>query len=358
MTRPADDSRDGVASGLVRDPLFIRGTRVMLFDYCGLRRGCRTLFIHDPSVQQVCVAVERIAADEGIDVKCLSAGLAWNHIQAHFEDGVTTAIIFESGKSHHTQAFMDFLGRRENSFHAYRLFGTSAETIRHGFRRSRASLCARNWSLIKIARRAGSLMVESERGTRLHVGVDPTASWSNTYGECADGYPGVLPPAEVNTRSLDVGGLLVVDGAIGSNIGWPLDARLARSPIRLRIVHGKVADFDCRRRLTRDLLGEFFERPNCNEVSEIGIGTNDGIPEFTPSDILLNERFASFHLGVGSTNPDKPKHSLHLDFILDDCRILMGKHVALQRRKFALPETTKIPDRITFPVNIRLHDAL
>lgn len=357
MTRPADDVRDVAASDLARDPLFIRGSRAMLFDYCGLRRGCRTLFIYDPSVKQVGVAVEQVAADEGIDVKRLSARLEWNRIRTELEDGFTSAIVFESGKSHHTQALMDFLERREN-FHAYRLFGTSAETMRYGFRRSRASLCARNWSLIKMARRTGCITVDSERGTRLHVGVDPAASWSNTYGECADGYPGVFPPAEVNTRSLDVDGLLVVDGAIGSNIGWPLDARLGSSPITLRIAQGRVVDFDCRHQLTRDLLGEFFERPNCNEVAEIGIGTNDGIQDFAPSDILLNERFASFHLGVGSTHPDKPKHSLHLDFILDDCRILMGTQLALHRGKFALPKIAKIPDRVSFAVNIRLHDAL
>jgi hypothetical protein len=361
MTRPAGDwdgDRDGPASGIVHDPLFSRGARNMLLDYCGLRTGGRSLFICDPSVKQVCLAVEKIAVDEGIHVKRVTARLEWDRIRTHLENGFSSAIIFEFGESHHTQDFIDFLTRREKSFKAYRLFGATAETIRHGFRRRRNSLCARNWSLIQMARRAGQLTIESKRGTRLHVGLDSGASWSNSYGESADGYPGVFPPAEVNTRSLDVDGVLVADGAIGSNVGWPLDARLGSSPITLRILQGKVVDADCRHPLTRDLLWEFLDRPRCNEVAEIGIGTNDGIPYFVPSDILLNERFASFHLGVGSTQSRRLDRSLHLDFMLADCRIWMGTHMALHKRKFVVPNIAKIPDRISFEVNIRLHDAL
>jgi hypothetical protein len=358
MTSPAKDLRAGAVSDLLRDPLFVRGARSMLLDYCGLGRGGRTLFICDPCVKPVCLAVEKIAAAEDISTKRVSAFLDWDHIRTQLEDGFTSAIIFQFAASSHTQPFIEFLTRREHSFHAYRLFGSSAETLRQGFRRRRSALRARNWGLIQTARRAGCLRVESDCGTHLRVGLDSGASWSNSYGEFADGYPGVFPPAEVNTRSLDVDGVLVADGAIGSNIGWPLDVRLANLPITLRIVQGKVVDADCRHRLTRDLLWEFLRKPHCSEVAEIGIGTNDGISEFVPSDILLNERYAGFHLGIGSTLSKRLDRSLHLDFMLADCRMWMGRHLAFHKRKFVLPQIAKIPDRIGFPVNIRLHDAL
>jgi hypothetical protein len=356
MTRSPGNSR--AATELVRDPLFVRGARSMLFDYCGLHRGSRPLFVCDPVVKPVCLAVEKIAASEDIPVKRVSATLEWNRIQDQLEDGFNVAIIFQFAQSSHTQNFIDFLTLRERSFRVYRLFGASAETIRLGFRRRRATLCARNWSLIQIARRAGRMLVESVCGTHLRVGLDSGASWSNSYGESADGYPGVLPPAEVNTRSLDVDGVLVADGAIGSNIGWPTDVRLANSPITLRVLHGKVVDADCRHRLTRELLWEFLRKPHCNEVAEIGIGTNDGVSDFVSSDILLNERFAGFHLGVGSTQTGKLDRSLHLDFMLADCRIWMGSHLVFQKRKFVLPQITRIPDRSGYAVNVRLHDAL
>jgi len=356
MTGVASDSAK--ASELLRDPDFVRGTRSMLFGYCGLRRGSRPLFICDPLVKPVCLAVETIAVSEGIRVKRVSARLAWKRIQNQLEDEINVAIIFQFGHSRHTQDIIDFLTPRARSLQVYRLFGSSSETIRLGFRRRRATLCARNWSLIQIARRAGRLTVESDGGTRLRVGLDSGASWSNSYGESADGYPGVFPPAEVNTRSLDVDGVLVVDGAIGSNIGWPIDVRLTKSPITLRVVQGKVVDADCGHRLTRDLLSEFLRKPHCDEVAEIGIGTNDGVSEFVSSDILLNERFAGFHLGIGSTQSERLDRSLHLDFMLADCRIWMGSHLAFQKRKFALPRMAKIPDRTAYEVNIRLHDAL
>jgi leucyl aminopeptidase (aminopeptidase T) len=184
------------------------------------------------------------------------------------------------------------------------------------------------------------------------------APWANTYGECADGYPGVFPPAEVNTRSSDVDGLLVADGAIGSNIGWPIEARLNAHPVSLRISQGTIIDVDCSHRLTRDLIEEFLSTPHCNEVVETGIGTNDGIPRFVHSDILLNERFASFHLGVGSADLKNPQQNLHLDFILADCRIALGSQIVLDNGKFFLPDAKPIPDWRNYEVEINLHGAL
>src|SRR5262249_38047594 len=151
---------------------------------------------------------------------------------------------------------------------------------------------------------------------------------------------------------------LVVDGAIGSNIGWPLDARLGASPVTLRISRGRVSDVACPHPLVRDLIEEFLRVPDCNEVVEIGIGTNDGIPRFVPADILLNERFASFRLGVGSADADRAEQNLHLDFILGECRILLGRYVALSNGRFSPPTIATIPKRHAYAVPVRLHDAL
>lgn len=349
----ADRRRTGLC-----DKAFLQGARSLLSDYVGLTAGQSAVFVYDSAVKAVCHAVASVATGAGTTVRCVSAGLDWAVIERHLR-GVCDAVLFiEMGQSHHTRALLKHLSTRRHAPRAYRLFGATAETIRHGFRRRPAILRRRNWDLIARARRAERLSVESERGTRLVVGLDRSAPWANTYGEPADGYPGILPPAEINTRSADVHGVLVADGAIGSNIGWPLDARLAGHPITLRIAHGRVIDIDSRHRLVRDLVEEFLNVPHCDEVVEIGIGTNDGIPEFAPSDILLNERVAAFHLGVGSADANQAEQNLHLDFILGDCRILMGRHAALSRGRFARPTAAAIPDWRTYEVPVTLHDAL
>lgn len=312
--------------------------------------------MYDPDVRSVSGAIREIASDAGIRATCLSAELHWTTIAAALADGADAVLFLESGESHHTRALLDHLTTAPRPPRAYRLFGAISDAIRHGFRRRRATLRRRNWNLIAQARRAGRLRVDSDLGTRLHVGLDRTAGWANTYGECADGYPGILPPAEVNTRSADVEGVLVADGAIGSNLGWPLDARLGAHPVTLRISQGRIVDVDCRRKLVRDLIEEFLRVPQCNEVVEIGIGTNDGIREFLPSDVLLNERVASFHLGVGSADAEIAEQNLHLDFMLDECRIFMGPHLALSRRRFIAP--TVAPTRRDYDVPVSLHDAL
>jgi len=340
------------------DPAFVRGAGSLLSDYARLTTGQSAVLVYDPQVAAVCRAVGSIAAGAGITVRNVSAKLGWATIATHLTGRCDAVLFLELGESHHTQALLRHLMSTQHAPRAYRLFGATAETIRYGFRRQQAALRRRNWDLIEHARRAGRLTVESDLGTRLAVGLDRAAPWANTYGEPADGYPGVLPPAEINTRSADVDGVFVVDGAIGSNIGWPLDARLVASPLTLRISGGRITDVDSPRGLVRDLVEEFLRVPHCNEVVEIGIGTNDGIPGFVPADILLNERFASFHLGVGSADAENAKQNLHLDFILGDCRILMGRHLVLSNGRFARPTTAAIPAGRAYDVPIKLHDAL
>jgi hypothetical protein len=342
----------------MNDRAFVRGARSLLSDYARLKAGQSAVFVYDPEVEAVCREVEGIAVGAGSAVRTVSAALEWTIIQAHLEEPCDAVLFLESGESHHTRALLQYLSVRNGALLAYRMFGATAETIRDGFRRRQATLRRRNWDLIAHARRAGRLIVESDPGTRLKVGIDRAAPWANTYGECADGYPGVLPPAEVNTRSADVDGVLVADGAIASNIGWPLDARLCANPVTLRISHGTITDVDSRHPLVRDLVEEFLSVPHTNEVVEIGIGTNDGIPGFVPSDILLNERFASFHLGVGSADEENAKQNLHMDFILGDCRLFMGSHLAMSNGRFAHPTTAAISDRSRYDVPVNLHDAL
>jgi hypothetical protein len=342
----------------MNDRAFARGARSLLSDYVRLGAGQSAVLVYDPAVGPVCRAVGAIATGAGVTIRTVSARLEWTAIRARLEARCDAVLFLESARSHHAAALRRYLSTRHDAPRAYRLFGATPETIRHGFRRRPAALRRRNWDLIQHARRAGRLSVVSARGTRLEVVLDRTAPWANTYGEPADGYPGVLPPSEVNTRSAHVDGILVADGAIGSNIGWPLDARLSSHPVTLRISGGRVTDVQSRHPLVRTLVEEFLSVPDCNEVVEIGIGTNDGIPGFVPSDVLLNERVASFHLGVGSADAEEAARNLHLDFILGDCRILMGRHVALENGRFARPAGGAIPDRRSYDVPVALHDAV
>ena len=337
---------------------FVRGVKSLLADYVHLTTGQSALLVYDPEVEPVCRRVAEIAVAGGIEVMSVSAALDWTALETPMKGRCDAVLFLESDQSHHTQGLLQFLRTARHPPRAYRLFGATAETISSAFKRRQSALRRRNWDLIANARRAGHLTVESDIGTHLDVGLDPAAPWTNTYGETADGYPGVLPPAEVNTRSADVDGVLVADGAIGSNIGWPLDARLRANPVTIRIAHGKVANVECRHTLVRDLVEEFLKAPDTNEVVEIGIGTNDGIAEFVPSDILLNERFPSFHLGVGSADAEDQAQNIHLDFMLGDCRIFMGNHLALHDRRFSPATTTPISDGNAYEVPVRLHDAL
>jgi hypothetical protein len=42
---------------------------------------------------------------------------------------------------------------------------------------------------------------------------------------------------------------------------------------------------------------------------------------------------------------ERAEQNLHLDFILSDCRVRMGRHVALRHGEFVRPTSGAIPDR-------------
>jgi hypothetical protein len=339
------------------DPSFSRGTECLLLEYVGLRSGETLLLVHDPRVEAVAEQLTLVAEGVHARVRCVSADLDWPSIAARLDD-CDVALFVELDASHHTAAVLDYLAGRACAPRIYRFFGATIETVCNGFRRSQPLLRCRNLRIIERALAADALAVVSRSGTDLELRVDRTACWTSTCGECADGYPGVLPPAEINTRTADVDGTLVVDGAIASNVGWPLDARLRANPVTLHVESGTVTKVECEHALVEQLLEEFLAVPGANEVVEIGIGTNDGIPGFSAADILLNERYASFHLGVGLADERDPRRNIHIDFILGDCIVTAGHFTILEHGCFAaaLDDTTSpLP---ILDVAVRLHDAL
>lgn len=339
------------------DPSFSRGTECLLFDYVGLTSGETLLLVHDPCVEAVAGQFTAVAERAHARVRRVSAELDWSSIVARLDD-CDVALFVELDASHHTVAVLDYLAERDCEPRIYRLFGATVETLCNGFRRSQSLLRRRNLGIIERALAANALAVVSPTGTHLELQVDRAACWTSTYGECAEGYPGALPPAEINTRTADVDGILVVDGAIASNLGWPLDARLRASPVTLHVASGTVTRVECEHVLVEQLIEEFLAVPGANEVVEIGIGTNDGIPDFSVADTLLNERYASFHLGVGLADERDPRRNIHIDFILGDCTVTAGEFTILEHGRFAaeLDDTTRpLP---TLDVAVKLHDAL
>jgi hypothetical protein len=339
------------------DPSFSRGTECLLFDYVGLTSGETLLLVHDPRVEAVAGQFTAVAERANARVRRVSADLDRSSVIARLDD-CDVALFVELDASHHTTAVLDYLAGRDCEPRIHRLFGATVETVSNGFRRSQSLLRRRNLRIIERALGDNALTVVSPSGTNLELQVDRTACWTSTCGECADGYPGVLPPAEINTRTADVHGVLVVDGAIASNLGWPLDARLRANPVTLHVASGTVTKVECEHKLVQQLIEEFLAVPGANEVVEIGIGTNDGIPHFSAADTLLNERYASFHLGVGLADARDPRRNIHIDFILGDCTITAGDFTILEHGRFAaeLDDTTRsLP---TLDVALKLHDAI
>lgn len=339
------------------DRSFSRGTECLLFDYVGLTSGETLLLVHDARVEAVADQFTVVAERAHARVRRVAADLDWSSIAARLDD-CDVALFVELDASHHTTAVLGYLAERDGEPRIYRLFGATVETVCNGFRRSQSLLRRRNLGIIERVLAANALAVVSRSGTHLELQVDRTTCWTSTCGECADGYPGVLPPAEINTRTRDVDGILVVDGAIATNLGWPLDARLRTSPVTLHVASGTITKVECEHTLVQQLIEEFLAVPGANEVVEIGIGTNDGIPDFSAADILLNERYASFHLGVGLADARDPRRNIHIDFILGDCNVTAGDFTILEDGRFAaeLDDTTRpLP---ALEVAVKRHDAL
>ncbi len=164
------------------------------------------------------------------------------------------------------------------------MFGTSMTVDWH-------ALAQRTDRLVTAVNRAEWVQVECPNGTVMHICKKGRLAEGDDGLLTADGAFGNLPAGEAYLAPLEgeSHGTMVIE--------WGPTAKL-QSPLTLTIADGKVVRIDGEDPLRQRLEAKFAENPNCRNLAELGIGTNDKASR--PDNVLEAEKIlGTIHLALG-----------------------------------------------------------
>lgn len=164
------------------------------------------------------------------------------------------------------------------------MFGTSMTVDWH-------ALAQRTTKLVEAINRAEWVHVECPNGTAMHINKKGRCAEGDDGLLTADGAFGNLPAGEAYLAPLEgeSHGTMVIE--------WGPTAKLT-SPLTITIADGKVVRIDGNDPLRQRLEAKFAESPNCRNLAELGIGTNDKASR--PDNVLEAEKIlGTIHLALG-----------------------------------------------------------
>ncbi len=164
------------------------------------------------------------------------------------------------------------------------MFGSSMTVDWH-------ALAARTERLVEAVNRAEWVQVECPNGTAMHICKKGRHAEGDDGLLTADGAFGNLPAGEAYLAPLEgeSHGVMVIE--------WGPTAKLT-SPLTLTIADGTVVRIEGDDPLRQRLEAKFNENPNCRNLAELGIGTNDKASR--PDNVLEAEKIlGTIHLALG-----------------------------------------------------------
>jgi len=153
------------------------------------------------------------------------------------------------------------------------------------------ALADRTNRLVEAVNRAEWATVECPNGTSMHICKKGRHAEGDDGLLTADGAFGNLPAGEAYLAPLEgeSHGTMVIE--------WGPTAKL-QSPLTLIISDGKVLRIEGDDPLRQRLEAKFAENPNCRNLAELGIGTNDKASR--PDNVLEAEKIlGTIHLALG-----------------------------------------------------------
>lgn len=153
------------------------------------------------------------------------------------------------------------------------------------------ALATRTNRLVEAVNRAEWVHVECPNGTAMHICKKGRHAEGDDGLLTADGAFGNLPAGEAYLAPLEgeSHGTMVIE--------WGQTAKL-QSPLTLIISDGKVLRIEGDDPLRQRLEAKFAENPNCRNLAELGIGTNDKASR--PDNVLEAEKIlGTIHLALG-----------------------------------------------------------
>lgn len=316
---------------LAFEPSVASGIDRLLFAYANLQAGDDVVVVYTPEVRDsvalVCLRLRsRGFAYSVVPMRALSDGAFRGRLESvvprtRTKPGKIVALVFEWETMSQNKTFRDvFSGHRPDQRTIVRCINTGRDLFAVGLLPEPSELSRRNADLLHFIRHERSLHISTKGGTSLSVSLDPDRfAWISNRGMSEGGRMIALPGGEVATFPARIDGVLVADFAINVNYRFAGDARLAGSPVTVRIENGEIRDWDCQDPRIQSQLAEFFRMPNATRVGELGFGTHPAVGDAVPENSHLNERRMGVHIGFGQHNQDPGNAGydaqIHVDLI-------------------------------------------
>lgn len=305
------------------------------FEYVGIKPGQRLLLVGES-----CDLVHEVeqCLSSRLSLSFAERSLPYSELESRFSN-FDVVVFFENNTSTYSSEVRTWLRSFAGSIPVYRMFDFSEELFEKAFLVPAIRIRQLNDSLLNAGRNASTITVKSAAGTDLEIKLSHKYGWINSYGAFSPGKPGVLPAGEVATFSDEINGVLVADGAVNTNFGYPSDPRLESRPITVQIEHSVGQTFQATSIIDKTLLRSFLALPFSNHIGEVGFGTNIGLSSFVSFVSHINERYPALHLGFGANNQGEKlvpwSCPFHLDLILRDCEIFFDDELILKNGRYS-----------------------
>ncbi|MEI6703655.1 MAG: peptidase [Deltaproteobacteria bacterium] len=156
------------------------------------------------------------------------------------------------------------------------------------------ALAVRTAGLVKAVNRAEWIRVSTPNGTKMMICKEGLRAEGDDGLLTATGSFGNLPAGEAYLAPLEgkSHGVMVLE--------WGPTRKLDE-PLRLTVESGVVVKIEGNDPLRQRLEGKFAENPNCRNIAELGIGTNDKASR--PDNVLEAEKIlGTIHIALGDNS--------------------------------------------------------
>jgi leucyl aminopeptidase (aminopeptidase T) len=154
-----------------------------------------------------------------------------------------------------------------------------------------SALADRTANLVKAVNRAEWIRISTPNGTNMMICKEGRTAEGDDGLLTAPGSFGNLPAGEVYLAPMEwkSHGVMILEWGPTCKLDWPL---------LLTVEKGVVVKIEGNDSLRQRLEGKFGENPNCRNIAELGIGTNDKASR--PDNVLEAEKIlGTIHIALG-----------------------------------------------------------
>ncbi|MBV53506.1 MAG: hypothetical protein CL816_05495 [Coxiellaceae bacterium] len=185
-----------------------------------------------------------------------------------------------------------------------------------------------NNSLINSCKSSERMIIRSPTGTNLSIMMKDCKKWASIHGF---GDSDDHTPSEVATYSKSISGEFFFRGMFLCQIPFSLKYGFIDEPISITIKNGRIISVKCtNKELKKDLDLYFSAHDDHQNITEIGLGTNEGLSYLPDVSASFIERYPGLHLGLGGEH----QGSFHLDLISCDSIIYLDKKKLFDNQYF------------------------